>query len=435
MSTGSNVVSLAEWRSARALDRDRASSRVRAVKPADHRESQALGSQDWGRMQANLAAFAFRRTGRRSMEHAEDLAQDAITKFLARPEGWDPAKEPLLKHLSKRVIGLASNEWSRKRSTLEVAMETREDEAMMVAGDDDPTDEVLDRRRLAAQFRARLEARLAGDENALAIVVLMTEGIDSPAGLHEASGAHVRARSARRAGAFSTTRGSSPSRRSSGRSSTPGTTKTTRTRRSHDDPQARRRGAVARDQGSGSRRRPRRDRGDVGRGARQVPRRPAGGGDPKGIRERRSRPRRAPPRAKPGVAERGRREARGVPAPTPRSGAEARPCRDPGALLTRLDAYARRDPRFAAPVAVLFQKKAPEACTDEELQALLEAIDLLAQDRESSDRSLMPRVRPPRRALASPFRNGSRTRSAGGGLEREMRRSSSGPGEPARSGS
>jgi hypothetical protein len=47
-------------------------------------------------------------------------------------------------------------------------------------------------------------------------------------------------------------------------------------------------------------------------------------------------------------------------------------------LLARLDA-ARQDPRFAAPVAVLFQKKGPEASTDQELQALLDAIDLLAK--------------------------------------------------------
>jgi hypothetical protein len=47
-------------------------------------------------------------------------------------------------------------------------------------------------------------------------------------------------------------------------------------------------------------------------------------------------------------------------------------------LLRRL-AAARTDPRFATPVAALFQKKTPEASTDEELQALLEQIELLAK--------------------------------------------------------
>jgi hypothetical protein len=47
-------------------------------------------------------------------------------------------------------------------------------------------------------------------------------------------------------------------------------------------------------------------------------------------------------------------------------------------LLAHLEA-ARKDPRFEAPVATLFQKKAPEASTDEELQALLDAIELLSK--------------------------------------------------------
>jgi len=51
-------------------------------------------------------------------------------------------------------------------------------------------------------------------------------------------------------------------------------------------------------------------------------------------------------------------------------------------LLARLTA-ARADPRFAAPVAVLFQKKTAEACTDAELQALVDSIELLAKLEES----------------------------------------------------
>jgi hypothetical protein len=47
------------------------------------------------------------------------------------------------------------------------------------------------------------------------------------------------------------------------------------------------------------------------------------------------------------------------------------------ALLARLKG-ARADARFAEPVAALFRDKTPEACTDEELEALIEQIDLLA---------------------------------------------------------
>jgi hypothetical protein len=47
-------------------------------------------------------------------------------------------------------------------------------------------------------------------------------------------------------------------------------------------------------------------------------------------------------------------------------------------LFARIE-RARTDPRFAAPVAALFRAKTPEASTDEELQALLDQIELLAK--------------------------------------------------------
>jgi hypothetical protein len=49
-----------------------------------------------------------------------------------------------------------------------------------------------------------------------------------------------------------------------------------------------------------------------------------------------------------------------------------------GEELRKRIELARNDPRFAAPVAALFRKKTPEACTDEELETLLEQIELLA---------------------------------------------------------
>jgi hypothetical protein len=178
-----NVVSIAEWKRARALDRARGSTTVRAVDAGTR-----LRTEDWGKIQAQVTAFAYRRTRRRSWEHAEDLAQAAITQLLSRPSAWEPAKEPLLKHLCKRVISLASNEWHHKRSSFEVAMEKSELEDLEVADDGEAIEEVIDRRRLAAQFRARLEQRFAGDETALAVIVLMMEGLDSPAALAKASG-------------------------------------------------------------------------------------------------------------------------------------------------------------------------------------------------------------------------------------------------------
>lgn len=47
-------------------------------------------------------------------------------------------------------------------------------------------------------------------------------------------------------------------------------------------------------------------------------------------------------------------------------------------LLARIE-RARADARFTAPVAALFRSKTPDTTTDDELQALLDQIELLAQ--------------------------------------------------------
>jgi hypothetical protein len=64
-----------------------------------------------------------------------------------------------------------------------------------------------------------------------------------------------------------------------------------------------------------------------------------------------------------------------------RTMAEANRSRTPlprAELLDRLK-VARNNPRFAAPAAALFQKKTSEASTDEELQAMLDELELLAK--------------------------------------------------------
>jgi len=178
----SNVIRLDDRRRARALDRGTRSSSVTAVEP-----SKRFSDPEWARLKGQLTAYAFGRTGRRSWDRAEDYAQSAITQYLENPRLWDPARESILKHLCKRVIGIMSNDWHRKRSSFEVAMLPRKLRELEVDDGGEPADEVLHRRRLAAQFRERLEERLAGDEIALTIVVLMTEGIHTPAGLENAS--------------------------------------------------------------------------------------------------------------------------------------------------------------------------------------------------------------------------------------------------------
>jgi len=51
-----------------------------------------LRGQDWEKLRAQLAAFAHRRTQKRSWALAEDLAQTAIADLITRPETWEPEK-------------------------------------------------------------------------------------------------------------------------------------------------------------------------------------------------------------------------------------------------------------------------------------------------------------------------------------------------------
>jgi hypothetical protein len=171
-------------RPAARLDRTPCSSRVRRMSAAE-----LLREQDWGTIQAKLTAFAHRRVQKRSWHLAQDLAQTAIGDLIARPQSWDPEKEPLLKHLAKRVIGLAANEWHRKRSSLEVLFgNIGDDDGPDATADGDSLEEVLDRRRVAARFRARLESALAGDEDAAIVVTSMAEGAETPLAIAKESG-------------------------------------------------------------------------------------------------------------------------------------------------------------------------------------------------------------------------------------------------------
>jgi hypothetical protein len=51
-------------------------------------------------------------------------------------------------------------------------------------------------------------------------------------------------------------------------------------------------------------------------------------------------------------------------------------------VRARLFAAARTNPRLAQPVAVMFRNRKAEEASDEELRAILEEIDALAEDSE-----------------------------------------------------
>jgi hypothetical protein len=156
------------------VDRAGSSSTVRAVSTEE-----LLRQQDWGRIHAKVTAFVHRRL-KRPWPDAEDLSQTVVAEVLARPETWDPSKESLLKNLCRRAIGASRNEWTRKRTACELLLEHKDDELPDVDSEEEPADEVLDRRRIAALIVARLEARIAGDEIAVAVLDEMKERLDSP---------------------------------------------------------------------------------------------------------------------------------------------------------------------------------------------------------------------------------------------------------------
>jgi hypothetical protein len=142
-----------------------------------------LRNQDWEEILAKLTTFAWRHTNRRSWELAQDLASQAIADACAHVDGWDPAAEPLLKNLCRRVFGLATKEWRRKRNTFEVAMSRALKQygasvdggkkEIQVDSGEEPLDEMIHRRQVAEMFRTRMLAKLAGDEIALAVLEKM----------------------------------------------------------------------------------------------------------------------------------------------------------------------------------------------------------------------------------------------------------------------
>ena len=157
-----------------------------------------LRAQNWERITAQLTTFAWKRTKQRSWDYAQELAQEAIAQAFEHLDAWNPEKETLLKHLARRVIGLASNDWTRKRNSFEVALDLAP-EALEVEGGEEGLDDEVDGRRVAQAFRARLAERLEGDEAAAMVVAQMAHGVDTVAAQARATGLSAAAvREARR---------------------------------------------------------------------------------------------------------------------------------------------------------------------------------------------------------------------------------------------
>jgi DNA-directed RNA polymerase specialized sigma24 family protein len=162
------------------LDRRRASSTVTRVSVQDE-----LRRQDWKRISAELTAFAWKRTRKRSWALAEDIAQEAIAQVWARG-AWDPAKEPLIKNLARRVISLSANEWNRKRNRVEVALDDAT--ADKKGSGDMPVDERVAHREYAVIVHDHVIEHFADDEKVMTVVHFNKQGLVSATEMAEASG-------------------------------------------------------------------------------------------------------------------------------------------------------------------------------------------------------------------------------------------------------
>lgn len=181
------------------LDRKRPCSTVRRMSTTVDR----LRAQDWGKLQAQLTAFAYKRIKRRSWETARELAADAIANAWERgAKGWDPQKEPIQRYLAREVIGLALNEWRRHRNRFELLVTTEDGFdylADVKAGPGAAPDEQLDERRVLAEFKRRLAKAVEGNRVAEIVLTLMDEEIDEPRDQAAASGIDIKEiRNARR---------------------------------------------------------------------------------------------------------------------------------------------------------------------------------------------------------------------------------------------
>jgi DNA-directed RNA polymerase specialized sigma24 family protein len=82
-----------------------------------------LRSQDWGRVRAQILAYAMKRA--RSKAKAQDLAQEAMMRALdARWNPWDPEKHPdIVDFLISIVNRLLANENQKRKVHREISMD------------------------------------------------------------------------------------------------------------------------------------------------------------------------------------------------------------------------------------------------------------------------------------------------------------------------
>ncbi len=150
-----------------------------------------LAAQDWPLLRQKLKLFAWNATGGRSMERAEDLAQDAIARvWTDAGVRWDRAIEPsLLRFLTGILRGDLSNQRRLKRTTRERLLgdETLEAESDARTTADGPEDRLIRRETVERVFEA-IHARAPEDDVGADVIALFARGTDGATEQAEASG-------------------------------------------------------------------------------------------------------------------------------------------------------------------------------------------------------------------------------------------------------
>jgi hypothetical protein len=149
-----------------------------------------LARQDWALLRKQLKLFAWKATGSRSMERAEDLAHDAIERLWTDVGvRWDPATEQsLLRFLTGLVRGELSNQRRKKATTHEKATD---DETLAELHDDGGSgapDALLSERETLHHGWTALRQRTQDDAIASSVVDLFARHVTDAAEQAAASG-------------------------------------------------------------------------------------------------------------------------------------------------------------------------------------------------------------------------------------------------------
>jgi DNA-directed RNA polymerase specialized sigma24 family protein len=162
-----------------------------------------LAAEDWGEISAKLTNYAHKRMRRRSMERAEEIAQEAIVRLYdGEYQQWDPAKEPSLFLFLTSIVnsfvwadGIKAASQNEKRVT-STKMERRVEREASSAPN--PEEEII-ARDLQQRAWAAVRAGVANDRVANKLADLVEDGVDAPAMQAEALSVDiVEVRNARR---------------------------------------------------------------------------------------------------------------------------------------------------------------------------------------------------------------------------------------------